>query len=345
MINFGIVGCGHIAGKHTAALAQVNNARLTAVCDIDLERTVPFTLQHGAAAYADYEGFLKHHPLDAVIICTPSGLHFDLAEKAAAAGKHILMEKPFVLEIGDGVKIINTCRDKGVHLGVVHPNRTKPAVRALKNALSKGWFGEITHASAVLRWNRNPEYFQAAPWRGTRLMDGGILFNQAIHNIDLFNWLAGPVDEVFAYGATRVHAIECEDVCVCVAELQSGALGVIEASVTLYPRNLEESLAIFGSHGTAILGGTTLSKVLVWKFAHFTEEEALRQTEMINSSGDTPGHKAIIEDFVEAATDDRPPMVCGEEALRTISLIKAIYSSMETGKPAAVKTFEGCDRA
>lgn len=335
-IDFGIVGCGHIAEKHASALAKIENARLTTLCDIHQERTRPLEEQFGAAAYSCYEEFLRHPQLDAVIICTPSGLHYELGEKAAAAGKHFLVEKPFVLNPGDGERLVASCKSRGVRLGVVHPNRTKAAVLALKKALKEGWFGTITHASAVLRWNRSPEYFSSAPWRGTRLLDGGILFNQAIHNLDLFNWLAGPVKEVFAYGATRIHKIECEDVCVCAAQLESGALGLIEAAVTLYPRNLEESLAIFGSHGTAVLGGVTLSKIKEWKFAHLTEEEALEQKESVNNTADKAGHLALLEDFLSSIINNHPPLVSGEEALRTIYLINSIYQSMAEGRPAPV---------
>ena len=343
-INFGIAGCGHIAAKHASALADMENARLAAVCDLDQKRTLPFVQRYNATPYIAYEDFLKHNPLDAVIICAPSGLHFQLGEKAALAGKHLLVEKPFVLNVADGKKLVDTCREKGLLLGVVHPNRTKPAVTALKNALRQELFGRITHVSAVLRWNRTPEYFSAAAWSGTKLLDGGILFNQAIHNIDLLNWLAGPVEEVFAYGATRIHSIECEDVCACALKFRGGALGLIEAAVTIYPRNLEESLAVFGSRGTAVLGGTVLSGVKEWKFADMTEDESRQQAEIINGTPNTPGHMVVLRDFISAINDNRPPMVSGEEALKTLCLIKAIYRSMETGRPAEVHYIEGCDR-
>ena len=117
-INFGIAGCGHIAAKHASALADMENARLAAVCDLDRKHTLPFVQQYGASSYTDYEDFLKHKPLDAVIICTPSGLHFQLGEKAVSAGKHLLVEKPFVLNVADGKKLVVSCREKGYSLGL-----------------------------------------------------------------------------------------------------------------------------------------------------------------------------------------------------------------------------------
>ncbi|MHB1041641.1 MAG: Gfo/Idh/MocA family protein, partial [Eubacteriales bacterium] len=190
--------------------------------------------------------------------------------------------------------------------------------------------------NATLRWNRDPQYFQSAAWRGTRALDGGILFNQAIHNIDLLNWLAGPVDEVFAYSTTRLHNIEIEDVCVSALKLRNGALGVIEAAVTLYPENLEETLSVFGSDGTAVLGGKTLSKILQWKFSRLSEEEAAAQVERVNNRNGAVGHKEIIIDFVSAILNDRDPLVTGEEALKTVQLIMSIYDSVDNYAPVKV---------
>lgn len=336
MVNIGIAGCGTIAQKHALALENTTNCRLVAVCDNDLQRTVPFVKKYGVRSYEDYTDFLGDPELEAVIIGTPSGLHAAMGEKAARAGKHILLEKPFVLDIQQGRDLVELCKSRGLTLGVVHPNRAKAVVQALHEAVEGGWFEKITHASAVIRWNRAPEYFNQAAWRGTRELDGGLLFNQAIHNIDLLNWLVGPVDEVFAYGATRMHKIECEDVCVCTLKLKSGALATLEAAVTLYPENLEEGLAVFGTKGTAVLGGKTLSSIREWKFSRFSEAETKSQIERYNSSSSVTGHQVIIEDFVQAITGNREPLVSGEEAMKTLYLIKAIYESIAANQPVKV---------
>ncbi len=338
MVNIGISGCGNIAQKHALALENITNCRLVAVCDNDLQRTVPFVKKYGVRSYENYIDFLCDSETQAVIICTPSGLHAAMGEKAAQASKHILLEKPFVLDIQQGRNLVELCKSKEVTLGIVHPNRAKTVVQALHEAVNGGWFEKITHASAVIRWNRAPEYFNSAAWRGTRALDGGILFNQAIHNIDLLNWLVGPVDEVFAYGATRLHNIEYEDVCVCTLKLKNGALATLEAAVTLYPENLEESLAIFGTKGTAVLGGKTLSKIKEWKFSCISEVVAKSQIERLNNSSDITGHKEIIEDFVKAVTENQEPLVSGKEALKALYLIKAIYQSISTNQPVKVIT-------
>jgi UDP-N-acetyl-2-amino-2-deoxyglucuronate dehydrogenase len=338
IVNFGIVGCGFIAQKHVKALEQIANARLVAACDSDQKRLISFTEKYSISTYENYDEFLKDPEVEAVIICTPSGSHAAMGEKAAHAGKHILMEKPFVLDMNQGKNLVELCKSKGVKLGVVHPNRVKPVVRALSEAVNGGWFGKITHTSAVLRWNRTPEYFNSTAWRGTRELDGGILFNQAIHNIDLLNWLLGPVDEVFAYGATQLHNIEYEDVCVCALKLKSGALGMIEAAITLYPENLEESIAVFGSQGTAVLGGKSISRIQEWKFSKFSEAEAKIQAEQLNNESDPVGHKEVIEDFIKAITQNQEPLVSGEEAMKVLYLIKAIYQSIKTNQPVKITT-------
>jgi predicted dehydrogenase len=331
-----IAGCGHISKKHAAALMDMDIANLAAVCDTKLERAESLAGAYGAAVYGDYDELLQDKNIDAVIICSPSGLHASMGEKAATAGKHVLIEKPFALRLKDGVRLVETCRKKGVRLGVVHPNRMKPIVQALREAVDNGLFGKITHANATLRWNRRPEYYRSDPWRGTRSLDGGILYNQAIHLIDLLNWLVGPVSEVFAYGASRMHDIECEDVCTCVLKFSDGALGIIEAAVTVYPENLEETLSIFGTQGTAVLGGRTLSQVKEWLFSCLPHEKTFNVVNKLNQTSTTGGHRDIIHDFADAVLCNREPLVSGREALESLRLISAIYDSLDNHSPVKV---------
>jgi len=333
MVNYGIVGCGHISNKHALGIQEIEDARLVAVCDNDITRTDPFIEKYEVIPYERYSDFLADARIDAVIICTPSGLHGSIGKQAVLAGKHVLVEKPFVLDIAEGEELVDLCRVKGLKLGVVHPNRFKSVVKVLNNAIDEGWFGKVTHASAVLRWNRSNRYFQDASWRGTREL--------GIHNIDLFNWLVGPVKEIFAYGAKRLHEIEYEDVCVSVLKLSSGALGVLEAAITLYPENLEESLAIFGTQGTAVLGGKSLSRVLEWKFSCLSEEQRKEQIETLNSQAELSafGHREVIRDFTEAISVNQEPLVSGKEALNTLYLIKAVYQSIESKQPIKITNF------
>ncbi|MGZ4135511.1 MAG: Gfo/Idh/MocA family protein, partial [Tumebacillaceae bacterium] len=283
MTGFAIVGCGHIAKKHIEALQNMDDAELVAICDTNPDRLREFSDTYGVQGYLSLEEMLAAQPdIDVVNICTPSGLHAALAVQAANAGKHLVVEKPIALTLEDADAIIEACERNHVKLTVVHPNRFRPAVMELKKAMEQGAFGKLSHANATVRWNRNQAYYDQAAWRGTKAMDGGVLMNQAIHNLDLLLWLAGPVEEVQAYAATRLRSIEAEDLAVATVRFANGALGVIEAAATVYPKNYEESLSIFGETGTAVIGGPTANWIKQWVFADMEEEEARQLREQID---------------------------------------------------------------
>jgi predicted dehydrogenase len=349
MIRYAIVGCGHIANKHVEAIRATEGAILTAVCDRDPQRLQPFSAL-GIHSFTDMESMLTATPIDVVNICTPSGLHAPLAIEAARAGKHVVLEKPMALSLRDADAIIQTCKQHHVQLAVVHPNRFRPVMQALRKRVDAGAFGRFSHANATVRWNRNQAYFDQAPWRGTQAMDGGVLMNQAIHNLDLLLWFMGDVDEVCSYQATRLRDIETEDVSVSILRFKSGALGVIEAAVTLYPRNLEESLSLFGETGTAVVGGTTANWIRTWQFADQSEadsEAVIRRT--AEDPYGQPGHYAIIQDMTDALRQNRPPAVTGEDGRKALELVLACGRAAKEGKPVSMDAFrdeyrEGANR-
>jgi predicted dehydrogenase len=332
VVRYGIVGCGHIAKKHVAAIDAVEGAELVAVCDTNEQRLAEFT-RDGVQGYTDLK--------DVVCICTPSGLHADLAVMAVEAKKHVVVEKPMSLTLEDADRMIEAAERNGVKMAVVHPNRFRPAVIELKRQLDSGAFGTIGHANATVRWNRNQAYFDQAPWRGTKAMDGGVLMNQAIHNIDLLLWMMGDVEEVSSYAATRIRKIEAEDTSVSVIRFKSGALGVLEAAVTIYPKNLEESLSIFGEKGTAIIGGPTANWIKHWQFEGMDEEEAKRTIERVEADPfGIPGHQCIIQDMTDAIRENRRPVVSGEEGRKALALVVACQLSAESGKPVRMSDLD-----
>ncbi|GEC91582.1 Gfo/Idh/MocA family protein [Brevibacillus brevis] len=335
MIHFAIVGCGHISKKHIEAIENVENAKLVTVCDTSVERLQETCEKYQVNGYKDLGEMLDNQPeIDVVCICVPSGLHAKLAIQAANAKKHLIVEKPIALTIQDAETIVQACKDNGVKLSVVHPNRFRPAIMALKKAMTTGQFGKISHANATLRWNRNQAYYDQAAWRGTKEMDGGVLMNQAIHNLDLLLWLMGPVEEVQGYSATRLRNIEAEDVAAATVRFQNGALGIIEAAATIFPKNFEESLSIFGESGTAVVSGTTANWIKHWEFESLPKQhaEALIQ-EVEHDPYGTPGQEEIIRDMVDAIRSDRDPVVSGVDGLEALKLVLAIYKSAELGKP------------
>ena len=332
MINFAIVGMGHIANKHIEAVNNAEGANLFAICDTNparLEIDLP-----NVKKYTDLNVMLEENPdIHVVNICVPSGLHAPLARIVAEHKRHIIVEKPMSLKLEDAEEIIKYAEDNGVKLAVVHPNRFRPAIQKLREQMDKGSFGKLSHANATVRWNRNQEYYDQAAWRGTKEFDGGVLMNQAIHDLDLMLWLMGPVESVQAMAATRLRKIETEDVAAAVVQFKNGALGVIEAATTIYPKNLEESIAIFGETASAKVSGRNAIYIETWDIEGVSEEDADKiKNEIKEDPFGKPGHQCIIEDMVLAVKDNRNPIVTGEDGLAPVKLILAILESAETGK-------------
>lgn len=329
-MNFAIVGCGHIAKKHAEAIEHIEGANLVAVCDKVPQAMDYYVKNYGSKPYQDLKEMLSDRNIDVVNICTPSGFHAAIAVEAAKAKKHVIVEKPIALKLEDADLIISVCKKNNVKLAVVHPNRFRPVVQELKKLMDKGVFGKLSHANATVRWNRNQAYYDQATWRGTKAFDGGVLMNQAIHNLDLLIWLMGDVEEVYSMSATRLRNIEAEDVSTGIVRFKSGALGVVEAATTIYPKNLEESLSIFGETGTAIIGGTTATQFNHLAIESLKEEETNEIIEKVKANPlGKPGHQCIIEDMIQAIQEDREPIVNGEEGKRALQLVLAFYESAE----------------
>ncbi|TCS83361.1 Gfo/Idh/MocA family protein [Tepidibacillus fermentans] len=335
-MNFAIVGCGRIAPKHAESIMALEEANLVAVCDIIDEKAEEFAKKYNAKKYLNYDEMLEDPEIEVVNICTPSGLHAEMAIKAIEKGKHVMVEKPIAMTVEDANRIIEAAKRKGVKAAAVHQNRFNDAIQKTRQALEAGRFGKMSHGVASIRWNRNQAYYDQASWRGTREMDGGTLMNQCIHNIDLLRWMMGPVKKVYGNTATRFRRIEMEDVGVAVLEFESGALGVIEGASTIYPTNLEETLNLFGETGTVVVGGIAVNRIEKWRFSeNFKEEEEA----IVKAQAENPptvygyGHQLIIKDFIDAIKENRDPYVTLEDGKNALEIVLAIYESAEKDQP------------
>lgn len=333
-MNFAIVGCGFIANKHAKAINEIENAKLVAVCDKVTDTMNLYVQEYGATPYTELEDMLENEDLDVVCICTPSGFHASIALEIAKAKKHIIVEKPLAMTLEDTEKIIEVCKDNNVKLSVVHPNRFRPVVQEVRKILDENMLGKISHASCIVNWNRNQEYYDQAPWRGTKQYDGGVLMNQAIHNLDLLLWFMGNPKQVFSMETTRLRNIEAEDVSVGVIQFETGALGTVQASTTVYPKNFEESITIFGEKGTIKIGG---SNALFFEHLYIdglTEPNIndLKETIKEDPWG-IPGHQRIIEDMIQAVLEDREPKVTGEDGRNALKLVLSFYESAALNQP------------
>ncbi len=333
-MNFAIVGCGFIAKKHAAAIDKIDAAKLVAICD-KVPATMEFYIEkYDAKPYTDLQHMLEKEDIDIVCICTPSGFHASIAVQVAEAKKHIIVEKPIAMTIEDTDKIIDACNINNVKLAVVHPNRFRPVVQELRKIMDQGLLGEISHASCIVNWNRNQEYYDQAPWRGTKQHDGGVLMNQAIHNLDLLLWFMGTPQQVFSMEATRFRKIEAEDVAVGTIKFETGALGTVEASTTVYPKNYEESITLFGERGTVKIGGPNAIYFEHLDIMDVSENNINDLKESIKADPwGTPGHQWIIEDMVNAINENREPAVTGEDGKDALKLVLSFYESAKLNQP------------
>lgn len=338
-IGFAIVGCGSIGRVHAAAVAAVPGARLVAVSGRSSGGGPALADRYGARWYPDYREMMRRGDLDVVNICTPSGAHLDPALAAAAAGKHVVCEKPLEVTLPRTDEMIAACERARVKLAAVFPLRFSAATRLTAEAVRAGRLGRLIFAEARVPWWRSQEYYDSGGWRGTWALDGGgALMNQAIHRVDLLQALAGPVARVCAATGTVAHErVEVEDLAVGILRFASGALGSVVASTAFRP-GFPATIALYGTRGAVELEEHAIT---VWKIEGGTPEEERDVLARFRPSGGGPssdpmnitneGHAAQIADMVAAVREGRGPAVDGREGRRAIATIVALYESARGG--------------
>ena len=353
-MKYALIGYGRIAVNHVKAVAN-NGLEFVAMCDIDSTKFDIMLNKAGCGEfpetehYEDYHQMLVEHPeIELIAIATESGKHAAIALDCIAAGKNLIIEKPIAMSIEDADAIIAAANEKGVKVSACHQNRFNVAIQQLRTALESGRFGKLSHGSIHVRWNRGKQYYDQAPWRGTWAQDGGTLMNQCIHGIDLLRWMMGDeVEEVF--GATRQQFhdyLEAEDVGMAVVKFKNGAIGTIEGTSNVYPKNLEETLYIFGENGTVKIGGTSTNNIDVWDFADETEaDKANKGLQEATSNVYGNGHTSLYADMIEAIQDNRLPYVDAVAGRNAVEMVLAIYKSQKTGQPVRLplKDFASTD--
>lgn len=355
-MKYALIGCGRIAVNHVKAV-QKNTLDFVAMCDVD-ESKFDIMLDKAdagrfeeTARYVDYKQMLADHPeIELVAIATESGEHARIALDCIDAGKHVIIEKPIALSMEDAEEIIRRADEKGVKVSACHQNRFNVAIQKLRTALEQGRFGNLSHGSINVRWNRNKAYYDQAPWRGTWQQDGGCLMNQCIHGIDLLRWMMeDEVTEVFAVTRQRQHDyLEAEDVGIGVVKFADGSVGTIEGTTNVFPKNLEETLSVFGETGTVKIAGTSCNNIDVWDFADEREEDAdAAGLKEATSNVYGNGHAALYADMIEAIEDDRAPYVDAVAGRNALEIVLAMYKSQKTGRPVhlPLKDFSSTDMA
>jgi predicted dehydrogenase len=356
-LGFGIIGCGNISGTHAAAISELPDAKLISVCDILPEKAKKLADQYHCSYDTSIESLLNRKDIDVICVCTPSGMHARHGILAARAGKHVIVEKPIEVSLAAANALITTCHQEGVVLSVISQHRFDDDIVKLKEAIQKGKLGQLNFGGSHTKWFRSQKYYDSGDWRGTWELDGGgALMNQSIHYIDLLQYIMGPVEEVFAYCTTRAHTnIEVEDIGVATVRFASGAVGIIEGNTAAFP-GYYARLDIYGSDGSVVIIN---DKIQNWNlkcegvteadFGNIQAEDTYSNSGAIKGWASTPGvwhtsHLRQIADVVAAIKGGTSPKITGEEGLKPLSIILAIYASARTGKPVTLHSPSGNSR-
>lgn len=339
-IRTGLVGCGKISQKHLLALVHQDNLDLMATADTNLERAEAAAVAFDAEPFESLETMLAKTELDALIIATPSGLHRSQAEYAMRRKIHVLVEKPLALNYNDAQDMVRMAKNYQVILGVTQFNRLLPSVvLALDLHRNNGW-GKLLQGGVDVRWSRPQAYYEDAEWRGTRQMDGGILWNQAIHAIDLLVQFFGPADQVFAHSATLTHAIQTEDTVTASVRFETGALATINATTSVPLKNLEERMTVIGEKGAFVLG-PSMMEIQGWLQEEKDLDEVRMDLSQLPSRAGWQSHKEALDDFAGAIRRNTKPALSADTTLDTIVLLEALTKSMLDNRPVRTAECKG----
>ena len=333
-MKYALIGCGRISPNHITA-ALNGELDIVALCDLDvakaLELVEKFQLSNKVKIYSDYLEMLKSEEIDLIGIATESGNHAKIAIDCIKNKINLIIEKPIALSLRDADEIIKLSKDYGVVVSACHQNRFNKSIQKIREAVLDNRFGRLFHGTAHIRWNRGEEYYTQAPWRGTWEQDGGALMNQCIHNIDLLRWMLGnEIDEVFAYTDNLNHPFnETEDLGLAVVKFKNGAYGLIEGTTNVYPKNLEETLYLFGENGTVKAGGKSVNIIEEWIFKDKLDNP---EEVKIKYHEDPPtvygfGHTPLYKDVKDAIMKKHQPYVTALDGRNALELILAIYKS------------------
>jgi UDP-N-acetyl-2-amino-2-deoxyglucuronate dehydrogenase len=328
-LNFGIIGCGQIAARHAKEILK--KGHLIAVADIVNEKAVCFAGLYGSRSYNSSEKLIENEKknIDVIIVCSPNGLHATHTIESLEAGFHVLCEKPMAISVHDCKAMIDTSVRCQQQLFIVKQNRFNPPVQVLKNLIDENKLGKVLSFQLNCFWNRPKEYYTDS-WKGTVDLDGGVLYTQFSHFIDILCWLFGNVKKVQAQFANFMHSscIEFEDTGMVLLEFDSGIFGAINYTVNSYRQNMEGSLTVFGEKGTVKIGGQYLNKLEYHQIEGYTIP-AFPSGNTANEYGVYKGsmsnHDKVYDNLLSVLQGNTQKTVLPEEGLKTVELIEKIY--------------------
>ncbi len=336
-LKIGIVGCGTIADIQAQALQQSENLELVSLYSRSEKNAKGLGEKYNVKWHTNWDKFIADPLINAVSICTPSGNHLDYGEMAARAGKHVIVEKPIEVTIERAKRLIQVCEENHLALAVIYQSRFIPEIEKAKKELDKHAIGKLIIADANIKWFRGQDYYDSGAWRGTFALDGGgVLINQAIHTIDLFQWFMGEVKSIYGKIATLTHErLEGEDNAMAVVEFKSGTFGVITGSTSIQPAQ-PRHIELHGEKGSIVIDG---DDVRILK----SGDEAPRQEKGKSMGASSPlqgfsiePHKKQFEAIANAISKGHEPPVSGKESLKSLAIVLGIYESSKTGLPVDI---------
>lgn len=337
-MKYALIGCGRISPNHIAA-AQNNSLEIVALCDRLMDNVVDkikkFEISKQTSVYTDYQKMLAEQKPDLVAIAVESGKHAQIALDCMEHGCNLIIEKPIALSMEDADRIIEKAEKLNLKVCACHQNRFNKSIQKIREAVEKNRFGKLFYGTAHIRWHRDREYYDRAKWRGTWEQDGGALMNQCIHNIDLLRWMMGDEIEEVVGMTDRLHHdyIEAEDLGAALIKFKNGAYGIVEGTTNVYPKNLEETLYLFGEKGTVKAGGQSVNVIEEWRFSDMLDDpEKVKQQFHENPPNVYGyGHTPLYADVIDAIMNDREPYVDARAGKRALELVLAIYQSAHKG--------------
>lgn len=337
-VRFALIGCGAIAQKHISALSQVSGAEVVGVFDLDPNAALRFGQKHQLSAFTTVDELVAKTNPDFLNILTPSGCHAQNLLDLVRFERHFVVEKPLALQLSDVDRVLHACAQKELRVYVVKQNRFNPPIYQLKRAIDMGRFGKLVLGTVRIRWKRDQAYYDQSRWRGTWAFDGGVLTNQSSHHIDALLWLMGDADTVQAKIATQLVDIEAEDTGVAILGFANGALGVIEATTAVRPKDLEGSISVLGEKGSVEVGGFFMNELKTWNFTepHPMDDEIWQQHAKVPNAP-AWNHAEFFRDVMHSFRSGTKGLVDGLEGRRSVELITAIYESAERGQEVSLR--------
>ncbi len=330
-MKIGIIGLGRVFNHYLKNFidSKFLKENELILCDSNKELISKFKNDLNCKGELNIEGLISQKP-SFVIVASPSGLHYKHSKLCLENDINVLSEKPICMSIKEQLELTQIATTKNLRCGVIFQNRYNPSIKVLKKIVDEKFIGKINICSMKLHWCRDQDYYMD-DWHGKWQMDGGVINQQAIHHLDVLQWINGPLEKVYSMEANLMNDLEAEDTMMACLKYQNKSLGTIEATTAFRPRDYEASITISGDNGFIKVGGIALNEIADYSFFNHDSklENIISNSSEIVSSGYGNSHKKVINDFMDSIKNDKPFSIDIKSTLNTTKLVHALYKSSE----------------